>query len=1021
MFKALNTVLAFCSSRKNLAVTFPAIKTSVENILNKPLEMHQVAEIKPVNLQLVSLALLPDLVQFAYIPADDHRINESDSTSRHHQGSSSDIYGPKGEEEDHVLVMEFVENVKNNRAKKNSVGLTAPPSLSPLAVKNLIEKRNSRFSTSVNELILACQASGEDPVALLRNAGAEHIPVNPSASSPAVSTSIALARLDVPERVPTPSSRPSIVSLIEEIQQSDSYRGQICYRQIFEERAAQNKTLSKPLSQDLAQALRELRGVNGFYAHQADAINAFWAGRHVVVSTSTASGKSLIYQVPILTALENDNEATAIFIYPTKALAQDQKNSLQQLLARCESIQQLRIETYDGDTPQDKRRDIRENAAIIFTNFDTLSASILPNEDRWRRFLKSMKLVAVDELHYYHGLMGSHVALVMRRLRRVCAAVGNRRVQFVSCTATISNPKEHMQNIFGVDNVEVLTNDGAPAGRKDFLIWEPPLVDDQVPELGRVKSMAEGSAVTVFLMKRGVRTIVFCKTRRSCELFLKSVRANLLAEGRTDISNKIRAYRGGYSKEDRRRIEQEAFSGELLGIVATNALELGVDIGSLDAVVTLGFPFNVASFRQQSGRAGRRSRDSISILISDSLAIDKHFIENPEEIFDHPMEDLVIDTENTVILESHVQCAAHEMPIDPGRDEIYFGHNLKALCADRLEKDSDGWYHTHPKFLPHPAKYVALRGAREDKYTVVDMSNKSRPGGKSRILEEIEVSRALFEAYEGGVFMHQGMTFIVKEVSHDERTAKVIRSDVNWTTRPRDFTNIDPTHTYRIREIRGSPVLAYFGRIEIVTVVFGFFKIRHNVILDTVQLETPPFERESTGMWVDIPKHCVDLLFRKGRNPAEGIHSAQHAVLSLTPLYSMSTKGDVKTECKSPEKENSVRESKRKRPARLIFYDAAGTGSGVCAKAFDHIGDLLGQALSVIENCSCMEDEGCDKCIKMTTCKEANIVASKVGAKVTYSLEDELGSDLPADEGILETVKVATPVRAVDAVSIERD
>jgi len=273
--------------------------------------------------------------------------------------------------------------------------------------------------------------------------------------------------------------------------------------------------------------------------------------------------------------------------------------------------------------------------------------------------------------------------------------------------------------------------------------------------------------------------------------------------------------------------------------------------------------------------------------------------------------------------------------------------------------------------------------------------------------------------------MHQGLTYVVKEVSHDERTAKIIRSDVNWITRPRDFTNIDPTQTYRIREIRGSSQRAYFGRVDICTTIFGFFKLRDNVILDAVDLETPPYERDSTGMWVDVPKHVLEMLFQKGRNPAAGIHSAQHAVLSLMPLYSMASASDIRTDCKSAAKEGLASESARKRPARLIFYDAAGAGGGICAKAFDHMTDLLHQALYVIEKCDCKDDMGCISCIKSTLCKGES-VASKLGAIAV--LRGVLGlpvspDDIPhADQiDLMDTVVVALAVRTLGDVEVEPD
>ncbi|KAG9075170.1 hypothetical protein FS749_013180, partial [Ceratobasidium sp. UAMH 11750] len=562
----------------------------------------------------------------------------------------------------------------------SSGGFTLPIALTPAAMKKLIEKRNERFSTAVDELLAACLATSEDPVVLLTNAAQDHIPVDPTAILD--QTHAGSSRGALP--VPTPKDRKSIKEVIAELKLSEDeghlYRDQIVYERVFDQREARWGKLDHPLPGAIAPALESARSVTGFYSHQAEAINAIWSGKNVIVSTSTASGKSIIYQVPILSALQKDKDVTAMFIYPTKALAQDQKAAIEQLLQQCLGLEHIKVATYDGDTPQDQRAVVRKTASIIFTNFDMLHASILPNEEYWRRFLKNLHLIVVDELHYYTNVFGSHVAMIMRRLRRVCAANGNQDVRFVSCSATITDPLRHMTDIFGVENVEVITDDGAPAGQKHFVLWNPPYVDGQDPTLGKVSSLSEACWLFRSLMKQGVRTIMFCKIRRTCEAVMKAIRAELTSEGRTDILAKVKAYRGGYSQKDRRNIEHEAFSGNLLGIIATNALELGVDIGTLDAVIVLGFPFGLASLRQQMGRAGRRARDALTILVADERPIDRHYVEYPEELFSENVGELHVDLDNQAILESHLQCAAHEMPIHATHDHIYFGSSFKAIC-----------------------------------------------------------------------------------------------------------------------------------------------------------------------------------------------------------------------------------------------------------------------------------------------------------------------------------------------------
>ncbi|EGO21629.1 hypothetical protein SERLADRAFT_451651 [Serpula lacrymans var. lacrymans S7.9] len=889
------------------------------------------------------------------------------------------------------------------------LGLSLPPSLAPAGLKKLVEKRNERFCEAVNELIGA--ASNEDPVALIQAASYDHIPVNPS------SKSTSSAKVDTKDKrtIIDPKDRPTIDAVIAEVEEQDWYKGQIVDRRIFASREAANGTLDPPLSETIQQALSNSRKITSLYSHQSSAINALSREKHIIVSTSTASGKSVIYQVPLLRFLEDDIDSTAVFIYPTKALAQDQRSALEQLLWSCPGLEHIKVATYDGDTPQDQRAGIRETASVIFTNFDMIHASILPHEELWRRFLKKIKLVAVDELHSYSDLFGSHVAQVIRRFRRVCAAVGNRRMRFVSCSATISNPSRHMKDLFGLEDIEEITEDGAPSGRKDFLVWNPPPIDPMAPKLGRHSSMSEATALMRFLMKRGVRVILFCKIRKACELAMKTLRTDLSAEGRLDILEKVMPYRGGYSQEDRRRIENEAFSGNLLGIVATNALELGVDIGVLDAVIMMGFPYKIANLRQQTGRAGRRTRDSLAVLVADGLPIDQHYVNNPSDLFDKPIDDLIIDLESKVILEPHLQCAAQEMPLSK-EDDVYFGPLLRELCDSSLIKTKDGWYHTHPNFLPFPAKHVSIRGAEEEKYTVVDITKVTAEGGP-KIIEEVELSRALFEIYEGGVFMHQGLTFIVTEISHDSKIARVMRADVNWITSPRDYTDIDAVQTYRIREIKGSPHRAFYGRVDAKTVVFGFFKIRNKTILDVVDVDSPSWDRQATGLWIDVPRYVLNLMKSKGINAAEAIHSAQHALLNRFALAA-----DLKTECKAPQKEYKATKTERKRPARLIFYDSAGR-SGVSSKAFDHVSDLLYQANDAIEGCKC--ESGCKECVHSPSCREGNEVSSKLGAQLILRTilnleinEDSIPSQMDETD-TPDTIIEADYVRPVDGVQVE--
>ncbi|KAH9001463.1 P-loop containing nucleoside triphosphate hydrolase protein [Lactarius akahatsu] len=982
---ALNTVLAFCTSRKQFATSFDSLRASVEGLLKRLLA--RVAEIK---------VLVPELLTFAYTPANHLKFN----SSTQQRTSQEDVYSDYAnnarptsyDESDHVLVLEMDDSMVRKKKLLTDSQVVLQP-LDPASLKQLIEKRNAQFFGAIEEYE-ACP-DAEDPVTLLVALARDHIPLTITSTGDEAE----------PQNIPDPENRRSIDGIVEEIYEQKWYQDQIKYRRTFDAKPGSIGTVDPPLSDSIRAALLDARKISTLYTHQATAIAALSQGKNVIVSTSTASGKSVIYQVPLLRILEQDEGAKALFIYPTKALAQDQKAALEQLLACCPGLEHIPISTYDGDTPQDARPTIRDTASVLFTNIDTIHASILPHEERWRRFLKNLKLVAVDELHYYHDMLGSHVALVMRRLRRICVAVGNRHIRFVSCSATISRPKEHMKTIFGLEDVEAITQDEAPSGRKEFLLW-------RYPDVSKASPISEATRVMSYLMKRGIRVILFCRTRKSCELAMKSLRTTLSMEQRYDILDKVKPYRGGYQPSERRQIEQEAFSGRLLGLVATNALELGVDIGVLDAVIVCGFPVSVASFRQQIGRAGRRARDSLAIYVAEQSGTDSHYVAYPDDLFDKPTSDLVVNLESPVIIEAHLQCAALEMPLSSD-DARWFGPLTKTICENNLVRDQEGWFHTHPKHLPHPAGALSIRGAEEEKYAVIDVSS-SGFGVKGRILEETEVSRALFELYEGAIFLHQGKTFLVKEINHDSKQARLVRTDVGWITTPRyfHFRISDPIQTWRIREVKASPRRALYGRVDVRTIVYGTL-LTARCLHYVADVDMPPYENITTGMWLDVTKEALHFLDIEAISRAEAIHSASHAFLNQFPMA-----GDLRTECKPIEKEMKATESARKRPARLIFYDPVGRSiGGVAAKAFDHgtsPSDFLIHALEAVTSCDCLE--GCENCILSSLCRKGNEVMSKRGALVI--LKDILGIPLGEPEPIEDEDVDPRPLTVIEAPSV---
>ncbi|KAE8151293.1 P-loop containing nucleoside triphosphate hydrolase protein [Aspergillus avenaceus] len=1003
--RALNLVYTFCCTRKHFATTFENIKKAVQGQVGGELTVEEVARVRVV---------VPRAVRFEYVDEaglEVMTVGEREVVEIYGRGyrcsAGEDVEGD-GDGGGKVLLFEFVdgdlkrENTRGESTKRKMKDEELRmPVYSQKQMLGLIEKRNKKFSDAVDAFLVGCEEEGVDPVAKLESEKDAFIPVPPCRVVSAVASA--------PRQIP--KDRKSMSEIIGEIREMDWYSAQIVPEghRVFEPQPAVYGDLDFALSQDLVNALYNTRGIAQFYSHQAEAVNALYEGHNVIVSTSTSSGKSLIYQVPMLHELEHDHDSRGLYIFPTKALAQDQRRSMKDLLHYMDGLQDTMVETFDGDTPMENRNVIRDEARIIFTNPDMLHITILPQESSWRTFLKNLKFVVVDELHVYNGLFGSHVAFIMRRLRRICAAVGNRHVRFISCSATVANPEEHMKAVFGVDDVRLIDFDGSPSGRKEFICWNTPFKDPGDPTSGRGDSVAETARLFCQLILRGARVIAFCRIRKLCEVLLQAVRTEFQNLERPDIGQMVMGYRGGYSPQDRRRIEKEMFDGQLMGIVATNALELGVDIGSLDAVVTLGFPYSISNLRQQSGRAGRRNKDSLSVLVGDRYPTDQYYMRSPDELFTKPNCALQVDLSNELILEGHIQCAAFEMPIRPAEDTIYFGPQLSTFAATRLTKDLLGFYHCHARFRPHPSRCVSIRDTEDHHFAVIDTTN-----ARNTVLEEVEASRAFFTIYEGGIFLHQGQTYLVKELNPDRRFARVLRVHVDWNTLQRDYTDIDPLETETSRPINPMTFTrAYYGSVRIHAVVYGFFKIdKRGRILDAVAVDNPPIDITTKGMWLDVPARALQILQSHNLNIPAAIHAAEHAVLSLLPSFVISSPGDVRTECKVAKKELNrglantttpftqfniptnkeiqlkaqkiLNPPSRKRPARLTFYDAKGgsCGSGIAGKAFEFIDTLLERAVQRIEACECVMPRGCIGCVCDERCKEMNEVMSKAGAGV---------------------------------------
>ncbi|RKP28518.1 P-loop containing nucleoside triphosphate hydrolase protein [Metschnikowia bicuspidata] len=848
-----------------------------------------------------------------------------------------------------------------------------------------------------------------------------------------------------------------------------------------EKRAARYECIGSELIHGaLSEALWEYKQIalddEGLYSHQVQALSSIiLQEKHVIVSTSTSSGKSLIYQIPILNEIlrncnanPNRRVSTALLIFPTKALAQDQLRHFQELISCIPGLKRkIVVGTYDGDTSFKDKSYVRNYADIIFTNPDAIHAAILPllSEESigstnrcWNEFFSCLRYVIVDELHVYKGNFGVHFSYVMARLNRMHSKISQKNSVpiYISCSATIQDPACHLRTICAIpasEHIEHISMDGSPGTEKKIVVWEPPVLMNkngqiEMPQtkFGQSTFSIESLIQSAYLPRESIITelakilvhllcswptikgIVFCPIRVTCELLTKEVKSLIanpdFPEWGSLHEHDVMAYRGGYSKSDRRAIEQKMFKGHLRAIVATNALELGIDLSDLDVVISCGFPHLKANLHQQFGRAGRgkSSRGSLAILVCGSNPVDRYYLKNCEELCDKSAyEDLCVDglldgNFNQLVMSMHLQCAAFEWPLDLVNDIKWFSprdnprvnENFYGVCIEKLIQDKKGTFGTDPRYLPWPPEKVSLRAIELNMFAVVDVT-----ANRNKVIEEVEELRTSFTLYEGGIFLHQGLPYLVKEFNSEKRYAKVERVKVSWVTQQRDFTDIDPMEIELVKQLRTSPescradLPVFYGKIQITTIVFGFFKVSRTMeILEALEVTNPPFVFKSKGFWLDIPSRAIEAIKQKLLNPAGAIHAAQHAIMNILPIYISNgattrpnvrwspgvADAEISTECKAPEKEFAKRQSSRKRPPRLIFHDSKGgeQGTGVCAKTFEYIDQILIQTYEAVLQCEC--EWGCPQCVAGYFCKEMMLVMSKPGAIIL--LGTMIGKDI---------------------------
>ena len=721
------------------------------------------------------------------------------------------------------------------------------------------------------------------------------------------------------------------------------YDHQIVRAQDIPAREAQFADLSRQLPLTVQDLLRH-DGIQRLYTHQAEAVEAARRGENVVVVTATASGKTLCYNVPVLETIFSDRNAKALYLFPTKALAQDQLKTLKRYREFRPDLP-LMAGTYDGDTPQELRRQLRDEGNVILTNPDMLHSGVLPNHARWAHFLEGLEYVVIDEVHTYRGVFGSNVANVIRRLRRVCGHYGA-APQFICCSATIGNPAEHARGIVGLP-MTLVDSDGSPRGKKKFVLWNPPYLDES--KLGRRSPNSEAHRLMVDLIdKYHVQTIAFVRARTTAELLYRHVQAEL-AKRSHRLADVVRAYRGGYLAGARREIERRLFAGELMGVTTTNALELGIDIGSLGACLMVGYPGSIASAWQQAGRAGRQHEDSVAILIAREDPIDQYLMQHPEYFFDQPHERAIIDHENPYILYGHVRCATQELPIT-GDDVEVFGETLggvmQVLADDHEVQEIAGRWHWRGE--AYPAGRVNLRSADDDNYVIIDTD-------RGETIGEIDEWGAFTQVHEQAIYMHEGETYFVDELNLQERIARVRKIDVDYYTMSVDRTSIevlddedDPpaTRPFRISQVGTGPA-------QVTDLVYMFRKIKmyESDSIGFGNLDLPPVELETMAFWLIPPRHVLQKVQLYGRRSEDGMLGISNAMAGVLPAHVMCDPRDV----------GSVVDAGNFASPTVFIYDRFPGGVGYAEKVFEIVEEVCHSALELIAACGC--EEGCPSCV----------------------------------------------------------
>ncbi|GIE98266.1 DEAD/DEAH box helicase [Paractinoplanes rishiriensis] len=705
------------------------------------------------------------------------------------------------------------------------------------------------------------------------------------------------------------------------------------------------------------------QGIATPWEHQATAASLAAAGTHVVLATGTASGKSLGYQMPVLSRLLGDERATALYLAPAKALAADQLRAVVGF-----GLEGVRAATYDGDTGRDEREWIRQHARLILTNPDMLHHGVLPGHARWATFLRRLSYVVIDECHAYRGVFGSHVAHVLRRLRRLATRYGGNPT-FVLASATSGDPAGTASRLIGLP-VTAVTEDASPRGATTFALWEPPLLppdQDDLPPTRR-SALRETADLLTDAVVAGTRTLAFVRSRRGAEV-VAAVTRRQLDEAVPGLGDRVAAYRAGYLKEDRRAIERALLDGDLLALASTNALELGVDLVGLDAVLICGYPGTRASLWQQAGRAGRSGGEALAVLIARDDPLDTYLVHHPAALFGRPVEATVLDPANPYVLGPQLCCAAVEGPITAADLDLFGGEPARQAvdgltASGALRRRPSGWYWTH---TGRPD--VDLRGSGGAPISVVET-------GTGRLLGTVDPASSHVMLHTGAVYLHQGSTYVVDDLDLDDAVALVHAEEPDWTTHARDVTDLS---VVAVRSyVDAGPVGLFLGDVDVTNQVVSYQRRRLGTgeVLDTRPLDLPARELRTVAVWFTVSPRAME---RAGVEPPDfpgALHAAEHAAIGLLPLIATCDRWDIGGL-------STANHADTEAPT-VFVYDGHPGGAGFAERAYATAAEWLSATREAIDACGC--ETGCPSCVQSPKCGNGNNPLHKPGAVVVLDV-----------------------------------